>query len=154
VPEDTGQAAKLVRLVRACFQHLKNLAGSVRAGTGVTESARGVLEHLDVRGASTVPAIARERAVTRQNIQVVVDGLIASGLAAAEGNPAHKRSPIIALTERGRETLGELISRERSVLKALAGDLSGTDVAAAVETLSALRRALDRLTTERRAKKD
>src|ERR1700741_4158495 len=65
--------------------------------------ARSVLLLLGRQGAQTVPALARLRSTSRQNIQIVVNRLKASGLAKLESNPAHKRSALVRLTSKGRD---------------------------------------------------
>jgi DNA-binding MarR family transcriptional regulator len=105
-----------------------------------------VLEHLDARGPATVPDMARAKTVTRQHIQQLVDGGLAAGLIEARVNPAHRRSPLIALTPRGAATFAEIRKRERTALAALAdelgADFTGRDAAIAVAALDRLTGAL------------
>src|SRR6266436_1557435 len=54
--------------------------------------AANVLQILARSGSQTVPQIARARATSRQNIQVVVNRLVTVGYVEAVQNPAHKRS--------------------------------------------------------------
>jgi DNA-binding MarR family transcriptional regulator len=52
-------------------------------------------------GSTTVPAIARELMLTRQAVQKQVDLMRTHELVTLRENPAHRRSPIIALTNKG-----------------------------------------------------
>src|SRR5215467_2449077 len=52
----------------------------------------------------TVPQIARRMGLTRQAVQATVDRLLAEALVEARDNLDHRRSPLVALTERGRQT--------------------------------------------------
>jgi DNA-binding MarR family transcriptional regulator len=49
-----------------------------------------------------VPAIARAMGLTRQGVQKQVDLLRREGLVELEDNPAHRASPLVALTRTGR----------------------------------------------------
>jgi DNA-binding MarR family transcriptional regulator len=49
--------------------------------------------------------MARRRAQSRQRFQPLVNALIAEGLLQAIPNAAHKQSPLIALTARGRKAV-------------------------------------------------
>jgi DNA-binding MarR family transcriptional regulator len=71
----------------------------------MTLGMRAALELLLVGGPATVPRIARSRGVTRQHVQALVNGLLAQGLVALRPNPAHKRSPLVALSPAGETTL-------------------------------------------------
>lgn len=57
---------------------------------------------------ATVPAIARRLGHRRQSVQRVVDTLAEMGLVTAQANPAHRRSPLIALTPAGEAELTKL----------------------------------------------
>lgn len=63
----------------------------------------------------TVPAIARRLGLTRQSVQRVVHDLCDAGLVELRTNPAHARSPLVALTAAGTSTLAKLwAASERS----------------------------------------
>jgi DNA-binding MarR family transcriptional regulator len=56
-------------------------------------------------GQLTVPQIARRLGVSRQNVQRVVNDLVAEGLATYQPNPDHKASPLVTLTKTGAQSL-------------------------------------------------
>jgi DNA-binding MarR family transcriptional regulator len=72
----------------------------------------GILQIIDRLGPQTVPAIARIRALSRQNIQTLVNRLEALGYVALAANPAHKRSQLVCLTDAGGTLLSTARKRE------------------------------------------
>ncbi len=77
--------------------------------------------------ALTVPAIARVMGTSRQATQRTADLLVADGLAAYEPNPAHKRSPLLRVTEAGVEAVRALNPRHALAAGAVA-QAAGRDV--------------------------
>lgn len=129
--------------IRACFARLRVVADALHRDLGVTTAMRAVIETLFEGEAATVPAIARLKRVSRQNIQVIVDGLLAADLVRLADNPAHRRSPLIVLTDEGRATFREMRRRERSALEAIAEGLTPTAMTTTLETLVAMQRRLE-----------
>ena len=132
----------LVREVRACFQDLANVADTLHAEDGVTASQRSVLEYLAENGPSTVPDIARVKHVSRQHIHQLSDALVAAELAQYLSNPAHKRSQLVKLTERGGATFMRMRQRELAAIAAGAHLVDADELDAAAQTLRRLRNAL------------
>lgn len=62
-------------------------------------------------GPRTVPSAARRLRLAPQSVQRVVDDLLAGGEVEPIRNPDHARSPLIALTAKGRETVTDLFAR-------------------------------------------
>jgi DNA-binding MarR family transcriptional regulator len=144
----------LLRDVRRLFNQLRSLADALHADVGVTASMRAVLETLSLEGAASVPQMARQRAVTRQHIQALVDRLAEAGLVEARPNPAHKKSPLVALTSQGEAVFRAMREREGEFGQRISARLSGADVAAGasvIQKLSAETAAmLDEVFAERR----
>ena len=69
----------LTNEVRMLFHSLVEAGDSLHKDEPITMGMRGVLEFLLQEGASTVPDMARERHVTRQHIQALVNGLLETG---------------------------------------------------------------------------
>ncbi|MFV2174079.1 MarR family winged helix-turn-helix transcriptional regulator [Actinomadura sp. LOL_016] len=93
---------------------------------------------------ATVPAIARRLGHRRQSVQRVVDTLARMGHVAVQDNPAHRRSPLLALTPTGEIELGRLNSTAEAV-RAAQLEVAGVGVAelaSARDTLRALIAAL------------
>jgi len=96
---------------------------------------RAVLEYLANHQPSTVPAIARSRGVSRQHIQTIANALASSGLVTLQPNPAHKRSPLLALTKAGRDMIKLIAEREQSLTEPLVETLDRESLIAATNTL-------------------
>ncbi|MGH6790544.1 MAG: MarR family winged helix-turn-helix transcriptional regulator [Pseudolabrys sp.] len=98
----------------------------------------------------TVPQIARRLGVTRQNVQRIADLLAEEKWASFEGNPDHRGSPFLILTQHGRAALARLTKAAGSNHANLAMRLAGTDIGAIHRGLRRLIRAMpDRATTKR-----
>ena len=82
------------------FHALKHWSETVHTELDMTSAMRPVLELILIGGPATVPDIARARGVSRQHVQQQVDALLERSLAASQDNPAHKRSSMIALTDK------------------------------------------------------
>lgn len=146
-----GQVTELLDEVRLLFHQAAQAAEDLHAAEPVTVSMRAVLELLQRTGPATVPAIARRRHVTRQHIQTQVNALLAQGLVAAEDNPAHRRSPSIALTPDGARMIRRITDRERRFLARLDLPLDPQELARARRTLTTLRNAIGALHEQQRS---
>ncbi len=129
--------------VRLLWHLLIQVGGQLHAGEPITLGMRGVLEHLMREGPATVPTLARARYVTRQHIQVLVNGLLDLKLVELVDNPAHRRSPLVALTREGTRVIQRMLAKES---REVAGDfgVSGADLQKAAETLRRVRAGLGR----------
>jgi len=114
---------ELLGETRLLFHALKQWSEILHAPLGMTAAMRGVLELILLGGPATVPSMARARGVSRQHIQQQVDALRGRGFVERKENPAHKRSTMIALTDKGRaahmQIKPELDARYRHLLAAL-----------------------------------
>jgi DNA-binding MarR family transcriptional regulator len=128
--------------VRLLFHRAAQAVEELHGAEPVTAGTRAVLEALQRGGPATVPGLARRRHVSRQHIQVLVNDLVAKGLVAAEGNPAHRRSPLYSLTADGARTIRRITERERRFLARLDVALDSGQVADAARALAVVREAL------------
>jgi len=108
------------------------------------EDARGAARRWTLRrihrdGPSTVPELARARAIRRQSIQPVVDSLAREGLVVAKANPRHARSMRFALTDAGMRFVERLDRVDDRVLRAVSRGIAPRDLALAASTLQRLR---------------
>ena len=133
--------------VRHLFQVLKSLADALHKDTGLTASTRALMEAI-AEGPRTVPDIARSKSVTRQHIQLLVDELAGADLVELKPNPAHLRSPLIALSRKGEALFASIRKREAPLVERLAAGLDARKAAATVQTLTALRRRAEELLRE------
>lgn len=133
--------------VRHLFHQLRAVAEiaatAVPGGDDLTPSHRGVMESLWAMGARTVPELARIRPVARQHIQVLVDDLCELGLVETRPNPAHKRSPLVALTKAGERRFAAIRAAESEALATIRFSISAARMAAATEELAAVSRDLE-----------
>jgi DNA-binding MarR family transcriptional regulator len=128
----------LTAAVRAVFNRLKALGDDLHGDLAVTSAMRAVMETLSAEGPMTVPQIARAKGVTRQHIQLLADALAEAGLAAVKENPAHRRSSLIALTEKGKRTFAKMRAREIPVVSELANEFDAQDLDRATAVLTRL----------------
>jgi len=135
---------ELFREARLLLQALKQWAETLRGGPEPSGPMRGVLELLLLGGPATVPRMARARGVSRQHIQQQVDALLDRGFIERQDNPAHKRSPIIALTDAGRALIQSVRADELDALARIQAGVSDNATAEAAQVLSAWRAALRR----------
>ena len=141
-----NRVAALLRVfdeTAALFHRLRSVAAEVHGQGEVSAGRRGILRSLNRQGPRTAPQLARERAVSRQHIQVLVNGLLADGLVAARENPAHRRSPLLDLTPEGRRYLAASEQRERDLLAQARFGLNAQELEQTASALGALRRYLE-----------
>lgn len=134
---------RLTRELALVFFRLRNAARELLGEGEHSSGRRSVLKSLGEDGAQTVPEMARERAVSRQHVQTLVDGLKASGLVEQVHNPLHKRSKLVRLTPRGRRFLKEMSLREERLMVFLSEGILTEEMEVALQTVSRLRRKLD-----------
>jgi DNA-binding MarR family transcriptional regulator len=142
---DSAALSALIRETRATAARMTALAESLLEGSGISHSARTTLELIEVTGPQTVPALARRRNTSRQNIQVQIDDLHARGLVDIVPNPGHKRSVLVTLSDAGREQFRAIRAREVEFIARLATEVEGLELRAAAATLRAVGAALNRL---------
>jgi DNA-binding MarR family transcriptional regulator len=120
------------------------LSAGVKSQTGVELSGaeHAVLEIINRQGAATVPQIARERFTSRQNIQIIVDRLASEEHVEVVGNPAHKRSVLVRLTEAGRTWLQEDEKSRKQLHKEIGSLFSAEEIARLRSALRKLHGAL------------
>src|SRR5215472_15280573 len=144
-----GDAATQVVLETFHLNGLLLAAGSrLAAAESLTPARWQVLGAVALAGRPlTVPQIARRMGLTRQAVQASVNRLLAEALVEARGNLDHRRSPLIALTERGSQKYAAVDQRQARCINELSAGLKITDLEA---TARALRELGDRLETPER----
>ncbi len=129
--------------VRLTWHGLIKIAERLHADEPTTVGSRAVLEWLLIRGSATVPSIARDRRVTRQHVQTLVNALVAGKLVELVPNAAHKRSSLVSPTRSGERLIKRMKKRERRLLASLDIDATPAALALATTTLRAVRRGLE-----------
>jgi len=134
-PEEMYQ---LVWWTRRLFQQLRVTSEELMEGTGINASQRAVLEFLYGHPAQTVSHMAREKDLSRQHNQTVVNNLLELGLVEAQDNPAHKRSPLIMLTAEGKKRFQKITRKEAKVLADMAEAFDEQAIATSSDTLKSI----------------
>ncbi|WP_150526195.1 MarR family winged helix-turn-helix transcriptional regulator [Roseibium sediminis] len=125
----TDQAYAIIQLIRPVHRRLARAVETKLAGSGISVGMRAVMEILAVKGKSSVPEIARNLFLKRQQIQLLVNELEAKGYLERGPNPAHKRSPLFALTKDGLSEFERIRQTENMELEALVTPLSQAELA-------------------------
>jgi DNA-binding MarR family transcriptional regulator len=137
-----GQLDKLLTEVTALAIRFRQAARRVQISGDLPAGGHNVLKMLHRFGTLTVPQMARLDSTSRQNIQTVVNRLEREGCVGSARNPAHKRSELVGLTDRGVASL-EVISRRVDAYKEkLLPRLSGVELTRATELLRSIREGL------------
>jgi DNA-binding MarR family transcriptional regulator len=142
---DAAALGAFIREIRVAAGRMAAIGESLHADTGISPAGRAILELIEVAGPQAVPAIARRRNTSRQNIQVQVDALEAAGLVEMRANPGHKRSVLVCLSEQGRVRFREIRGREAALIARLSAGLDGRDLRSAAATIRTFGAALARL---------
>jgi len=138
----TSEIANLLNEVRLCYHRIVQVGEQLHADEPVTLGMRGVLEFLLKNGPATVPEIARSRSVTRQHIQILVNGLLEQDLVVLEDNPLHKRSSFVTLTKAGERVIRRMRKREGQLYRSIEFGVRRSELKAAARTLERVRGAL------------
>lgn len=134
----TTDAYKTTWLIRRLFRAMTEKADSYLRDSGITAADRAVMEFLYPDSALTVPDIARRYQVSRQHVQMTVNRLLEDGLVSSRDNPQHKRSPLLHLSDLGRDTFEEIRRNENELIEELFSDIEIADVATTKRTLETL----------------
>ena len=144
----THELEKLLNQVRLSYQNAVRIGDRIHADENVSMGMRAVLEFLFRSGPATVPDIARSRHVTRQAVQILANDLLQNRLIRQEDNPAHKRSSLLVLTNRGRELIERMRARESRLYCQAGESLDAGEIRSAAallaRTTSALKDAAER----------
>ena len=127
----------------ALFFRLRAVAERLHGQGEGTSGRRAVLRELRGKGPKTVPQMARARPVSRQSMQVTVDGLAGDGLVELARNPAHKRSKLVRLTPRGENLLSEMDRREAEALTGLGVEVPEGELRRTAGVLASVRGMLE-----------
>lgn len=126
---------QLVWKIRRLFRAMGSYANQYLEDLGITAAERSVMEFLHEEKL-TVPEIAAKFHVSRQHIQMSVNGLIEKGLVKTESNPRHRRSNLIVLSEKGRQLFGKIADRDRVAVHTLFDEISKEDCKQSLITIN------------------
>lgn len=147
-PDDTDRERheavdELTMTVALLYFRMRRAAEELLGEGAQSSGRRSVLKGLVKAGPQTVPQMARIRAVSRQHIQKLVNGLLADGLVELIDNPAHKRSRLVSITAAGRDAAEATARRESRILPALARGIELEDIRTATRVLEELKTAFE-----------
>ena len=117
-------------------------------GTPLTVRMRAVLEILETYGSQTVPDVAAKLDIKRQYVQLMVNETLAAGFIEQRSNPRHKRSPLLGLTDEGRELIKHIISKEMEVMEHLDIGFDEDAIASALQVVLAVTKRLKAISGE------
>ena len=106
--------------------------------------AASTLLLLHEHGPMTVPQLARLGRTSRQNAQVIVNGLLRKGLLERSKNPAHQRSALVQLSLSAREMVLASQTRRDSLARQLEASCPTADLESTLRTLVRLREVAQR----------
>lgn len=109
----------LINETVALFYRLRVVAEQIHHQGETSGPKRGLLKILERLGPQTVPQMARIRPVSRQYIQTIVSQLHEGGYVTYVDNPAHKRSPLVQLNQKGHDLLKAMSRHEDELLSRL-----------------------------------
>ena len=135
---EVSDSYKIVWLVRRLFRAMGRTADEYLGELGITAAERAVIEFLypDIR--MSVPEIATKYDVSRQHIQVIVNGLLGKSLVHSAPNPAHKRSNLFLLSDKAIDQYEQITKRDKEAIDQAFKEIPEAD-------LKQTRKTLDRL---------
>ena len=136
---------RVMEASRALSQSLEILANGLLAEAGMTTLERSLLMDVRKNRQQTVPQLARRRGFSRQHVQTTVNPLVEKGWLTFRDNPAHKRSRLVVLTEKGEAAMRAVMIREGHILQQLAPGLDPAGTAAAAGILAEIRRRVEKI---------
>jgi DNA-binding MarR family transcriptional regulator len=128
----------LVWMSRPLMQAAEACVEAGLEGTELTVRMRAVLEILRRHGDQTVPDIAARLEIKRQYVQLMVNEVLAGGFVEQRANPRHKRSLLLALSDRGRDLIDGIIARELALMQTIGAELNDEDIATALNVVRAV----------------
>jgi DNA-binding MarR family transcriptional regulator len=126
----------------ATFFLLRAAGKRIGAVTAADGGYWGMLRSLKLEGPQTVPQIARSRPVSRQHIQKLANEMIADGVIELVNNPAHQRSKLLRLTQKGEATFQEIQAKIAQEAGLLAQDMDVAELEISVRVLRQLKEKL------------
>ncbi len=136
--QSSNDGYQIVWLIRRLFRAMAQKSNDSLQGLGITVADRAVLEFLYPDEELSVPEIAKRYQVSRQHVQVTVNGLLKVGLLATKSNPRHKRSSLIVLTYEGRAKFRKIKKQDIQIVEKLFSRVPEKDQRITQRTLETL----------------
>lgn len=87
----------------------------------------------------TVAQIARRRGLARQGVQRIVNDLQELGFVVLEENIDHKRSPLVSISDKGKEVMAAIDKAQAAWVNGLCDGLSQAQIVEALELMETIR---------------
>ncbi len=138
----------VINEIRHCFNVLKFTADELHNDISVNASARAVIESLYPNEVKTVPDIAREKGVSRQHIQVIVNSLSKHDIVKSRNNPKDKRTFLISLTKLGKSKFEIILRRETDFMNDISKKFTDHEIATTSSVINKLTSLLEGVENE------
>jgi DNA-binding MarR family transcriptional regulator len=146
-PDRTPAGEAATTLILSTFRANGLLLGAgdlIGADDGLTSARWQVLGAIALAGRPlTVPQIARQMGLTRQSVHATVQRLVHDLLLELAPNADHRRSPLVGLTDLGRDTYDAIDGRQATWVNRLARGIRRSDLETAQQVLDELIRRLE-----------
>ena len=127
------------------YLRMSALAAKIHRKGPLSGPRRTILATLAQSGPRTVAQVARDRGQARQRIQPIVNSLIDEGLLQSRPNAAHRQSPLIVVTPKGRQAVERIHRLEQAWRSRVTFPLSRAKVKEAIDVLRTVRLEMERL---------
>ncbi|MFE7129834.1 MarR family winged helix-turn-helix transcriptional regulator [Streptomyces sp. NPDC057638] len=135
-PDDLAdRLTEVLGLTGLLYRRVLRAVERTAPAQGLSVGVRTVLDLLRGQGPLTVPQMSHHQALSRQFLQRMVHEAAGLRFVEIRPNPAHRRSPLIHLTDEGLAAITAVTARERAALRETGGDLTEAEVAACVRVL-------------------
>ena len=121
-------------------ENLGMLMAHVYERHGLTQPMHRILS-VTARKEQSVSDISRLSGVSRQNVQTMVNRMLAAGLIESHPNPRDKRAPLLRPTTAGQQAASEVETYMQKLARRLFTDIEGDRIA---ELMKALNQALSK----------
>jgi DNA-binding MarR family transcriptional regulator len=130
------------------YSRLNSAGDDIARGFGLSAARWRVLGSA-CESPKTVSAIARERGLTRQSVQQIVNSLLEERLAKLIENKDHKSAKLVAPTPVGKRAILDLNRQATGWMNGIADAVSAKDLETATRVLERLRIQIDTIMPDR-----
>ena len=101
-----------------------------------------------LREPQTASGISRQMGISRQAVQRVANRLLAEGLLERLDNPAHKRAPLLASTQAGRNAVSEIAPEQTAFSRRIVEAFGRAELESVISELQRLSTVIDETSPE------
>lgn len=128
----------LIRFIRPLYRNLGRAVEKNLADTTISVGMRAILELVYEAGPISVPRIAELMGTGRQYVQRMVNDNLAQELLTKQKNPAHRRSQLLVVTDKGRAAFEAIRAAEAANLAAVAQTIDAAELETCLKVVEAL----------------